>query len=155
MYLRAIPSTTFDLENYSVEDVANQIRELIKAITTPNFNKEMLNPAVYDPTASTILDGNYNGWIFSTSTRDAATLGSGAGLSQVGDIWVVTKGSKNIEFSIIHRPHLGENIRIAISPAVGADHEYWLDPRNHVTIGTSNDNSLVISEFIRSRVKTF
>ena len=155
MYLRAIPSTTFDLENYSIEDVANQIRELIKAITTPNFNIETLNPAVYDPTTSNILDGNYNGWTFATSTKDGVTLGSGAGLSQLGDIWVVTKGDKNIEFSIIHRTQFGENIRIAISPAVGADHEYWLNPRNHVTIGTSNDNSLVISEFGIIRIRTF
>lgn len=155
MYLRAMPSTTFDLENYSIEDVANQIRELIKAITTPNFNIETLNPAVYDPTTSNILDGNYNGWTFATSTRDGTTLGSGAGLSQVGDIWVVAKGSKNIELSIIHRPQLGENIRIAIAPAVGADHEYWLDPKNRVTFITSNDNTLTIGEAIRGKYKTF
>ena len=155
MYLRAIPSTSFEAENYSIEDVANQIRELIKAITTPNFDKTTLNPAVYNPSASAVLDNNYNGWTFSTSTRDAATLGSGAGLSRVGDIWVVAKGSKNIEFSIIHRTQLGENIRIAISPAVGADHEYWLDPKNQATIITSNDETLTIGEAIRGKYKSF
>jgi hypothetical protein len=153
MYLRAVPSTSFDTENYSVEDIANQIRELVKSITTENFDKATLNPAVFDPNSSDIVEGGYNGWTFATSTRDAATLGSGAGLSRVGDIWVVTKGSKNIEFSIMHKP--GQVMTIAVAPAVGAPHEYYINPRNHITIITSNDNTMTIGEFAKSKVKTF
>jgi hypothetical protein len=155
MYLRAKPSTSFNTENYSIEDVANMIRELIKSITTENFDKTMLNPAVYDPEASAILDPNYNGWTLATSTRDGTTLGSGAGLSEVGDIWVVTNGSKNIELSIIHRTHLGENYHISFAPAVGADHDYWLDPRNQATIITDNTGSLTIGEWFKNTYKTY
>jgi len=154
MYLRAKPSASFDTENYSIEDVANMIRELIKSITTENFDKATLNPAVYDPSASTVVDNSYNGWTFTTSTRDGVTLGSGAGLSQVSDIWVVTKGDKNVEFSIIHRTQFGENMRIAIAPAVGAAHEYWLSPMNQATIITDNTNSLTIGEWVKNKYKT-
>ena len=153
MYLRAIPSTSFDADNYSIEDVANMIRELVKSITTENFDKATLNPAVYDPSTSEILDPNYNGWTFATSTRDGTTLGSGSGLSIVGDTWVVAKGSKNIEFSIMHKA--GQPMLIAIAPAVGAAHTYYLDPRNRATIITSNDNTLTIGEAIKGKYKTF
>ena len=153
MYLRAKTSTSFNADNYSIEDVANMIREFVKSITTENFDKTTLNPAVYDPNTSQVLDTSYNGWTFSTSTRDATTLGSGAGQSQVGDTWVVTKGGKNIEFSIMH--NAGQAMTIAVAPSVGAPHEYYLYPGNNATIITSNDNTLTVGEPVKGKYKTF
>jgi hypothetical protein len=155
MYLRAYPSASFNPDNYSAEDVANMIRELVRAITTPNFDKATLNPSVYDPTTSSILDGNYDNWVFVGSTRDGNTLGSGAGQSGIGDAWTVSKGTKSIKFSIIHRMSLGENIRIAIAKNDG-DNEYWLNPINSATIHTSGTtDSLIVAECVTSKVKTF
>ena len=154
MYLRAHPSASFNPENYSAEDVANMIRELVRAITTPNFNKATLNPSVYDPVASAVLDGSYDNWVFVGSTRDGNTLGSGAGQSSVGDAWTVSKGMKTVEFSVIHRTSLGENIRIAVAKNNGP-HEYWLNPVNDATIHTGNNDTLVVAECILSRVKSF
>lgn len=155
MYLRAFPSASFNPDNYSAEDVANMIRELVRAVTTPNFDKATLNPAVYNPTASVVLEGNYDNWVFVGSTRDGNTLGSGAGQSGIGDAWTISKGMKSIEFSIIHRVALGENIRIAIAKN-GGDHEYWLNPNNKATIFTNaNNDSLTIGEWVLNRYKTF
>jgi hypothetical protein len=155
MYLRVRPSTSFDADSYTAEDVANQIRELVRAITTPNFDKNTLNPAAYDPVTSQVLDTNFGNWVFTSSTRDTNGLGSGAGQSAPGDAWVVSNGAKNIEFSIIHRESLGENIRIAVSKN-GEPHSYWINPLNKVTINTNaNNDSLTIGEWVLNRYKTF
>jgi hypothetical protein len=151
MFFRAIQQESFNIETCSAMDVAGMIRDLVKAVTTPNFDKSMLN--TYSPTLSVVLDTNYDGWTFTGSTRDGNDLGSTAGQGAIGDTWDISKGGKTVRFTIGQRP--GEKFHIIVSK-VGEQLEYWIRPDNrHSIVTSSSSDSLTVGEWILGKYQTF
>ncbi len=142
MYIKL--STKRDIDRNSADRTADVIRDIVKAMTTPNLTTAALNPVVVNVVQSAVIDNSAPGWTLIASTKDGVTLGSGSGF-ELGDSWTVSKAGKQLVFYIADTSagnygNYGIEVTSTTNPAPAA-----LFPGNDIFLLTGAGSSVTVS----------